>query len=978
MENFFSSKEKGMGYWVSPRAQMDCVTTFDGAQRNSFLEDPFNNFPELMNFDTCAGWCNNSSAMDQMLAPYGTPSFPSTFYPSFDAGSFAERNSASIQETLNAAGTSYNGGDKVMLQQTDTHISYPSDSIDADDLGARYNNGGGQQNRFLNTTYCITSQPVGPSLDERILRALSLLKVSSGGGILTQVWVPIRSGDQYMLSTSEQPYLLDQMLAGFREVSRTFTFSAEVKPGVPLGLPGRVFNSKVPEWTSNVSYYREAEYLRAKHAVDHDVRGSFALPIFDPDQMSCCAVLELVTVKEKPDFDSDMENVCHALEVVNLRSTAPPRLLPQSLSSNKRAVLSEIADVLRAVCHAHKLPLALTWMPCNYTEEAVDEMIKVRVRNANSRSSGKCVLCIESTACYAYDREMQGFVHACAEHYIEEGQGIAGKAVQSNHPFFFPDVKTYDITEYPLVHHARKYGLNSAVAIRLRSIYTDDDDYILELFLPVNMKGSSDQQLLLMNLSGTMQRICKSLRTVSDTKLVGQECSEVGFPKEAVLSFQPMSISKGSSQNALSEGNLISAAKMLYNVYSSKNDQMESNSSNEQTTSGSRRQVEKKRSTAEKAVTLNVLQQYFSGSLKDAAKSIGVCPTTLKRICRKHGISRWPSRKINKVNRSLRKIQTVLDSVQGVEGGLKFDPTTGGFVAGGSMIQEFDHQNGFVSQEKNLSIRNSEPADHDVVSVLLASCTDGNNSTVKVEEDECLIGHVIDCIADPKSVAIDAGLCEQTSFGSGPWACLENDPTGSFAKAGNIGGMKNGGTVLENSDSRFVSQSSLSFVAAEEMDTKIEGDDRNVECIQPTCSSMTDSSNGSGSIMHGSTSSSPRLEGRKHSEEKTSFGDGDLKITVKARYREDTIRFKFDPSAAGCFQLYEEVSKRFKLQTGTFQLKYLDDEEEWVMLVSDSDLLECLEIMENVGTRSVKFLVRDTYFAMRSSSSSNLFLLGSS
>ncbi|KAJ6677703.1 PLANT REGULATOR RWP-RK FAMILY PROTEIN [Salix viminalis] len=978
MENFFSSKEKGMGYWVSPRAQMDSVTTFDGAPRNSFLEDPFNNFPELMNFDMCAGWCNNSSAMDQMLAPYGTPSFPSTFYPSFDAGSFAERNSASIQETLNAAGTSYNGGDKLMLQQTDTHFSYPSDSIDADDLGARYNNGGGQQNRFLNTTYCITSQPVGPSLDERILRALSLLKVSFGGGILTQVWVPIRSGDQYMLSTSEQPYLLDQMLAGFREVSRTFTFSAEVKPGVPLGLPGRVFISKVPEWTSNVRYYREAEYLRAKHAVDHDVRGSFAIPIFDPDQMSCCAVLELVTVKEKPDFASDMKNVCHALEVVNLRSTAPPRLLPQCLSSNKRAVLSEIADVLRAVCHAHKLPLALTWMPCNYTEEAVDEMIKVRVRDANSRSSGKCVLCIESMACYAYDREMQGFVHACAEHYIEEGQGIAGKAVQSNHPFFFPDVKTYDITEYPLVHHARKYGLNSAVAIRLRSTYTDDDDYILELFLPVNMKGSSDQQLLLTNLSGTMQRICKSLRTVSDTKFVGQECSEVGFPKEAVLSFQPMSISKGSSQNALSEGTLISASKMLLNVSSSKNDQMESNSSNEQTTSGSRRQVEKKRSTAEKTVTLNVLQQYFSGSLKDAAKSIGVCPTTLKRICRKHGISRWPSRKINKVNRSLRKIQTVLDSVQGVEGGLKFNPTTGGFVAGGSMSQEFDHQNGFVSQGKNLSIRNSEPADHDVVSVLLASCTDGNNSTVKVEEDECLIGHVIDCSADPRSVAVDAGLCEQTSFGSGPWACLENDPTGSFAKAGNIGGMKNGGIVLENSDSRFVSQSSLSFAAAEEMDTKIEVDDGNVERNQPTCSSTTDSSNGSGSIMHGSTSSSPRFEERKHSEEKTSFGDGDLKITVKARYREDTIRFKFDPSAAGCFQLYEEVSKRFKLQTGTFQLKYLDDEEEWVLLVSDSDFLECLEIMENVGTRSVKFLVRDTSFAMHSSSSSNFFLMGSS
>jgi hypothetical protein len=247
--------------------------------------------------------------------------------------------------------------------------------------------------------------------------------------------------------------------------------------------------------------------------------------------------------------------------------------------------LSEIADVLRAVCHAHRLPLALTWIPCNYTEEALDEIVKVRVREANSRSSGKCVLCIEDTACYVNDRKMQGFVHACAEHYIEEGQGIAGKALQSNHPFFFSDVKAYDITEYPLVHHARKYGLNAAVAIRLRSTYTGDEDYILEFFLPVNIEGSSDQQLLLNNLSGTMQRICKSLRTVSETEFVRQECSEDGLPKEAVPSVRPMSISKGSSQTALSEGNLISAAKMLFNMSGSKNDQTESNSSNEQVTS---------------------------------------------------------------------------------------------------------------------------------------------------------------------------------------------------------------------------------------------------------------------------------------------------------------------------------------------------------------------------------------------------------
>jgi hypothetical protein len=83
MENPFSSKEIWMGYCAWPRAQIDSVPPFDDSLRNSLFEDPFNFFSELRNFDMYAGCCDSPSAMDQMLAFDGMPSFPSTSYPSY-------------------------------------------------------------------------------------------------------------------------------------------------------------------------------------------------------------------------------------------------------------------------------------------------------------------------------------------------------------------------------------------------------------------------------------------------------------------------------------------------------------------------------------------------------------------------------------------------------------------------------------------------------------------------------------------------------------------------------------------------------------------------------------------------------------------------------------------------------------------------------------------------------------------------------
>jgi PB1 domain/RWP-RK domain len=236
--------------------------------------------------------------------------------------------------------------------------------------------------------------------------------------------------------------------------------------------------------------------------------------------------------------------------------------------------------------------------------------------------------------------------------------------------------------------------------------------------------------------------------------------------------------------------------------------------------------------------------------------SVAVCPTTLKRICRQHGIARWPSRKINKVNRSLKKIQHVINSVQGVEGGsFKYDPAIGCIVTG------------------------SEPA--------------------------------------KPTVALSVPKLEQPDYASP--SDRPKEPLDQF-QTENLNLECNGGAQDQS---------------------------------YPTSSSMTDSSSGS-------ASSHPTFKKKPICVKPISgdISDAVPFVTVKATYKEDTVRFKFVPSM-GHEKLSEEIKKRFKFLSGSFQIKYKDDEEEWVNLSNDSDLQECVDVMDSIGSRNVKLLVRE-------------------
>ncbi|CAO2141225.1 unnamed protein product [Urochloa humidicola] len=779
------------------------------------------------------------------------------------------------------------------------------------------------------------------TLPERMLRALAMLKdASSGSGaILAQVWMPVRDGERQVLTTSEQPFLLDQRLTGYREVSRQFMFSATEGPGQFHGLLGRVFMSGMPEWTSNVMYYHASEYLRVQHAVRNEVRGSLAVPVLDSSghSDSCCAVLEVVMTQEKDNFLSEIDSISKALESVHL-STVKAWTYPQSLTRNQESAFTEISYVLRTVCHAHMLPLALVWVPfcwsrnANVSMEYGDQDIKFSLRK-------KDLLCIQESACYVNDMRMQYFVRACAEHPLERGQGVVGNAILSNSPFFSFDVRNYDMCDYPLAHHARKFGLQAAVAIRLRSTYTGSDDYVLEYFFPTMCKGGDKHQHLLDDISETMQRVCKSLRTVSDSELMadttvkpskekgcGMSCSSSGV---SVNSSHKLSASNTMETDALSGHQMVNTNEVLGDLKQLK----------PSTTSHG----EKRRTSAEKNISLSVLQRYFAGSLKDAAKSLGVCPTTLKRICRQHGISRWPSRKIKKVNRSLEKIQHVISSVHGVDREVKYDPATGFIIS-------------TASPSGNPLLIDVEGDGVDPLHI------ESESSQLKIE---------LDCGANQREYQAQQVLKEQIeklseidfNLNEGRW--FQNSHSASTSNRSLSDDTNNVSHVLNENTTSF--QTGLGVGGSQGNDASrdlflVPKQSKIGTETLPSPSSITDYSSGSAS-SHGTF--------QKCSKTRASPSEVNTTTTVKANYKDDAVRFKLLPSMKH-HDLLEEIAKRLKLSVGTFELKYRDDEDEWVILGNDDDLQECLDILETTRSHVLKVQVRDVPYLAASSGSSSV------
>ncbi|CAL5436024.1 unnamed protein product [Camellia sinensis] len=242
-------------------------------------------------------------------------------------------------------------------------------------------------------------------------------------------------------------------------------------------------------------------------------------------------------------------------------------------------------------------------------------------------------------------------------------RGVVGRAFSSQNLVFCKDVTQFSITEYPLAHYARKFGLAGSFAICLRSSYIEDNVYVLEFFLPPNYSEGRNLKTALVPLLTTMKQHCKSLKAASGEELEELSIEVLDFSEDGKLySYQIPQTAR--SPNRMEGGeeilflDLFDQQLLEVDAVDTENNVVTNTEENNFVVTSvqqhciinSSQRLQRKDGIP---ISREDLQQRFGMKLKDVAESLGISRSTVKRACREYNITWWSPSKRSKDNQLL-------------------------------------------------------------------------------------------------------------------------------------------------------------------------------------------------------------------------------------------------------------------------------------------------------------------------------------
>ncbi|KAF7116981.1 hypothetical protein RHSIM_RhsimUnG0007500 [Rhododendron simsii] len=291
-----------------------------------------------------------------------------------------------------------------------------------------------------------------------------------------------------------------QPAAKYREYNNFFYADAE-SGEEQLGLLGRVFLNQLPESTPEVKCYSRKEYPQRDLALRCEIKGSWALPVFEQSSHTCVGVLEIACLYTPTRLCCDKEfHGCmyDIFQEFGLRCFDGHKHCKMQYGDDNKALtaaLEELNMVFEYVCKILNLPLALTWVSCRSFNDLLQSQFQFTI---DYRCEDDC-----------NPLNLDYFAEVSKVCLLKKGQ-VTRRILPFPNLLYCSDIKQFSIAESPLVPHTRWCELGGWFTICLQSSYTGEELYVLEFFLP---KGNENIENILTRLSVILRLMDKYFKT---------------------------------------------------------------------------------------------------------------------------------------------------------------------------------------------------------------------------------------------------------------------------------------------------------------------------------------------------------------------------------------------------------------------------------------------------------------------------------